>query len=274
MELKNCNPYIRAAEIQGAILEGNEPRKAYDHRLFYILQNEGFLIMDGIRYPLVPHTLILLPPSAAYYFEGKLRVVVINFDLTRQCCHRTEPICPPPVSEFRPELQFDTTSLPLPCVPYLVKGNPYLQSCVVRIVEEFRSLQGYADALTSGLLKALLAELLEDNRTAEQALCQRIDTFIRTHAGQITHNCQIADAFGYHEVYLGELYRKINGRTLHQAVIEERIAQACRWLERTDSSVSEIAEACGFCSRTHFCTVFKRVMGISPTAHRSGVRSV
>ena len=268
MELKDCNPYIRAAEIQGAILEGSGPRKAYDHRLFYVLQHEGVVIIEGKTHALCAHTLILLPPEVEYYFIGNLPVMVVNFDITRACCHRSEPICPPPVEEFDPCLLFDRAKLHLLTAPHILQGNPYIQGCIARIIEEFNTGKNHADAITSGLLKTLLAELLENSFDTESSLCRRISAYIRVHASMITGNEQIAEAFGYHAVYLGELYHSVTGKTLHQSVMEERIALACRWLERTDSSIAEIAEACGFCSRTHFCTVFKKHVGVTPSVFR------
>lgn len=268
MLLENCNPYLRAAEIQPAILEGSGPRKAYDHRLFYVLDNTGTMIIEGSAHTLGPHSLILLPPAVEYYFIGKLRTVVINFDLTRQQSCRRQPICPPPVESFDPALLFDRETVPGLEVPYIGRGDLFIRDAVVRIVEEFGAGDNRSDALTSALLKALLAELLL-RANQEDTLCKKVLAYIRAHAPLITDNGQIAKAFGYHPVYLGELFRQATGKTLHNAVTDEKLALACRWLERTDSSIADIAESCGFCSRTHFCTLFKKKMGLSPSEYRA-----
>lgn len=269
MKLENCNPYIRAAEIQPAILEGRGPRKAYDHRLFYVLEGTGTVMIAGEAHSLGPDSLIILPPAVEYYFIGKLRTAVMNFDLTRRFCHRTEPICPPGVDEFDQRLLFDTEVADGFDTPCLARGDLYIRDAVQRIVEEHGTAGHCADALTSALLKVLLAELLHRDDDKENTLCKKILMHIRTHAASITGNEQIAQVFGYHPVYLGELFRRVTGRTLHSAIMEERITLSCRWLIRTDSSVSDIAEACGFCSRTHFCTVFKKKMGQTPTDYRN-----
>lgn len=268
MKIENCNPYIRAAEIQPAIMEGNGPRKAYDHRLFCILEGRGTAIIGGTAYPLDCHTLILLAPAVDYYFVGKMRTVVLNFDLTRNCSHRKIPICPPPVDAFVPGLLFDSETILPPDPPMIVQADPYTRSSLLRIVEEFHTEDNNADALTSALLKMLLAELYRERSNAETDLCKKVTAYIRINAAQISENSQIAEAFGYHVVYLGEVFRKITGKTLHSAVLDERIALACRWLSHTDISVADIAEACGFCSRTHFCTTFKRRTGQTPSEYR------
>ena len=269
MRLEDCNPFIRAAEIQPAIMEGNGPRKAYDHRLFYILAGTGSIIIQGVSYPLTTQMLILLPPAMEYYFSGKMRTVVLNFDLTRRACHRKEAICPPPAAEFDPRVLFDMETVPLPRTPFLVQGDLLKQNSLIRLVEEFNLAEDHADALTSALLKALLAELLRGRNSSESSLCKRLQSYIRIHAPQISSNEQLGEFFGYHPVYLGEVFRRITGKTLHTAIMEARIALACRLLSQSDTAIADIAEACGFCSRTHFCTAFKRVTGTTPTAYRA-----
>ena len=62
LEAAECNPYLRVAMIQPFVMEGDELRIAYDHRLFLILEGEGELILRN-----EPLTALALPgrfPSA------------------------------------------------------------------------------------------------------------------------------------------------------------------------------------------------------------------
>ena len=268
MKLENCNPYIRAAEIQPAIMEGSAPRKAYDHRLFCVLEGSGRIIIGGNAYLVDKHTLILLAPDVDYYFVGRMRTVVLNFDLTRNASYRKIAICPPPEENFDSSLLFDRETI-LQAEGFLItQADPSIRSSLLRIVEEFHTGDEKADALTSALLKLLLAELYRGRDQTEMDLCKKVAAYIRINAPHIEENGQIAEAFGYHAVYLGEVFRRVTGKTLHSAVMEERIALACRLLSRTELAVADIAESCGFCSRTHFCTTFKRLTGQTPTRYR------
>ena len=89
MLLKDCNPFVRIAQIQPAVLERTGPRMAYDYRLFYILENSGSILIEGIRYEICPDTMIVIPPATAYDFQGKLKTCVLNFDITQSFSHRT-----------------------------------------------------------------------------------------------------------------------------------------------------------------------------------------
>ena len=44
--IEKCNPYVRAAEFQHAVLEGEGHRLAYDMRLFAVLEGNGTLVID------------------------------------------------------------------------------------------------------------------------------------------------------------------------------------------------------------------------------------
>lgn len=266
MRIEECNPFLRAAELQPAVLEGSGRRKAYDYRLFYVLKNEGLLILEGQEIPLTEETVLLIPPEVGYHFRGKLTVLVLNFDLTRACADRSKPICPPPEAEFRRELLFDPARAEGLERPFLLAGDRFLREQVMELVQEFKRGGEWQDSRTSAELKLLLAELLQRRRgqDSEDRLAAELRGLIRLRAAELQSNEQLAAELGYHPVYLGEVYRKAYGQSLHQAILEERIRLACRWLRQTDRSVEAIALDTGFSSRSHFCTVFSRMMGVSP----------
>lgn len=271
MRIENCNPYLRAAQIQPAVLEGTGARMAYDHRLFYILEGEGTLVLADRALPLSPDTLLLWPYGVGYHFRGRLRVVVLNFDLTRAAAHRTVPICPPPAAEFDEAELFDTALLDELKEPMIRPDSGHLRESVLALVHAFAERDPLADAVTSALLKKLLAELFRAERRGQSVadeLVERVRRHIRLYAAEITGNDAIGQAFGYHPVYLAELFRERTGETLHHALLAERIALAKQWLCQTDRSIEEIAADTGFSSRSHFCTVFKRITGISPRRYR------
>ena len=270
MKIQECNPFLRAAELQPAVLEGQGARMAYDHRLFYILKGEGSLVLENGQETLSPNTLILLRPGVGYRFRGKLRVAVLNFDLTRSACTKTTPVCPPPAADFNPALLFDTATLEEVPETLIYPERSDFCDDVLALVRFFRKNDPAADAITSALLKKLLAELLFKASGVDPAaaLVERVRRYLRMFAADIRDNEQIGQEFGYHPVYLAALYKAHTGETLHRALLSERIRLAKEWLTRTDHSIEQIAFDTGFSSRSYFCTVFKEFAGISPYAYR------
>ena len=271
MNISRCNPFIRAAMIQPAIMEGRGFRYAYDHRVFFVLENEGFFISEQGERKVVPDDLIFVPPFSGYYFKGRMKVAVINFDAGRDADNRKDPICPPPMEDFKKELVFMEERVDGLEEVSVISTDAIWRSRVIKIVEGFDCYDPVKDAESSAALKSLLVSLyqrlyLPDD--TEKALAKKLDVYIKINAPQIKDNGSLAAVFGYHPVYLSEVYKKHFGLSLHKAVVLYRIENACRWLLQTDQSVEEIAFASGFSSRNHFCTAFKKQRGLSPNTFR------
>ena len=268
MLLQDCNPYIRNAQIQPTIIERTGLRKAYDYRLFYIMENNGSIMIEDQNYPIQSDSVIILPPNTAYDFRGKLKVVVLNFDITRRFTYKTQPIFPPRVSEFDPMLLFETELLDGLDKPMVFHSNGSIRSNVLQIVYYFNSRKPYADAKASAHLKLLFADLLTEKEDLTDTRAEKILVYIRMHAATIRSNEDLAHTIGYHPVYLNDLIKRATGKTLHNILIDAKLQAACQRLTETNESIETISFLSGFCSRTHFCTVFKKKFGFSPTQFR------
>ena len=269
MLLQDCNPYIRAAQIQPAVLERTGLRKAYDYRIFYILDSEGNILIDDEIFPIHSDSVIVLPPNTAYDFLGQIKVVVLNFDVTRRFAHQTQPIFPPNVAEFDPALLMETELLDEFDRPVVLHTNGNLQKDILQIVFHFNSKGKYADAQASAQLKLFFAELLAADEDPKDKQVEKILIHIRMHAASIRNNEDVARAFGYHPVYLNDLIKRATGKTLHSVITDAKLQLACQCLAETAESIEAISYLAGFCSRTHFCTLFKKKLGLSPAQYRN-----
>ncbi len=271
MRITEINPYIRAAQIQRPVLEGDGERMAYDYRIFYILDGSGQIIIEDRPCLLRLGTMIFIPPEIGYYFVGKMKVAVLNFDLSRGCEHKAEPICPPPASDFNPELRFDTERCPELNTYFILPDALHLHGALLDIVEEWNQGGDLKDASTSALLKYILVSLLKNEqqkKSTDDVLCQRIAGYIKLHAAEIRGLGDLGEAFGYHPDYLGSVYKRQTGRTLHGDILAERLLLGKRYLTQTSLSVEEIALELGFSSRAHFCSAFKKATSTTPIEYR------
>lgn len=272
MQLSECNPYLRAAQIQPAVLEGTRPRMAYDHRIFLILAGEGQIVIAGQSYPLEAHALVIFPPQTEYHFRGKLKVVVLNFDMTRACQSRRTPLTPVPCADYDEACCFDLTRADGLDAPMVLTADAMEQEIIMELVATFHARHPNSDARTSAELKRLLCDVLERRAPAQAHgvdLVDKILLYVRSNAAEIGDNDMIGKEFGYHPIYIASVVKKKTGKTLHRIILEERIRLSCRFLRATDNSVEQIAFDTGFSSRSHFCTVFKSMMDMTPTAYRA-----
>lgn len=68
--------------------------------------------------------------------------------------------------------------------------------------------------------------------------------------------------------YFATQFKQAMGISPHKYVIEQRIAEAKRLLQKRKRSLAEIALDCGFSSQSHFNKVFRQYVGITPKQYR------
>jgi AraC family transcriptional regulator len=76
---------------------------------------------------------------------------------------------------------------------------------------------------------------------------------------------------GVINVSVGQMFRAFKvsaGVSPFQYITRRRVELACRMMSGAQESLSQIAAACGLCDQAHFCRVFRRTMGMSPTQWR------
>lgn len=71
------------------------------------------------------------------------------------------------------------------------------------------------------------------------------------------------------ENYLGRVYKKQTGKSFSAYLNEVRLKKACALLKRTNNTVIAIAFETGFNNVTYFNRIFKRYIGVTPTAYRA-----
>lgn len=75
----------------------------------------------------------------------------------------------------------------------------------------------------------------------------------------------ISDEAYFSKFHFIRLFKKIYGKTPHQYLTFVRIEKATQLL-RTDKPVSEVCYAVGFESLSSFGSLFKRIVGVTPSA--------
>ena len=273
MQLCDINPYMRYAELQPSVMSSAPLSCSYDYRLFYILEGNAEFIMEDRSLPLAPGTLLYFRPGTPYYFEGKVKVIVLNFDVTRRQADQKKPLSPSrDVESFDPLRVFENKPPreleELILVPHATDAESKMQECLLH----YRYPTPFSDATTSALIKELLCYAVQNvNHHVKELpeLVQRITLYIQQNYDREISNEQISAEFGYHSFYLNRVFKAGTGITIHQAVMAERMRIAKRLLRHTKLSVHEIASEAGFADRSQFCTAFRKQTGRTPTEYRN-----
>lgn len=102
----------------------------------------------------------------------------------------------------------------------------------------------------------------------ESSVLRRLREYIDANleTGPSAHD--LAEMFSITPSELTTGFRNSTGVTLHQYVMEQRIAKARQLLETSEDALSDIAFACGFSSQQHMTNVFSGRLGVPPGRYR------
>ncbi len=78
----------------------------------------------------------------------------------------------------------------------------------------------------------------------------------------------VVNYIGYSHVTVNQVFHAELGRTIHQEIIRQRLALACRLLRETHDSAAKIAREAGYSNPQYFSKAFLRTYGKTPNAWR------
>ena len=273
MELCDINPFVRYAELQPSVLSRAPLSCAYDYRIFYIVEGNGKLVLEESTVELSEGTLLYFRPGTPYYFDGNVKVIVINFDLTRDHADKKTPRKPSKnVDSFNSDEVFENNP-PKELESMIVLDKAFdaekkLQECLFH----HSYPTPVSDALTSALIKDVLCHMIQQNTDSVKSpvpeIVERITRYIMQNYDKELDNLTISAELGYHSFYLNRVFKKSTGTTIHKALVAERIRVAKLLLRGTDMSVNAVAGEAGFSDRSQFCTAFKKHTGLTPNEYR------
>ncbi|OYV00547.1 MAG: hypothetical protein CFE45_08660 [Burkholderiales bacterium PBB5] len=175
------------------------------------------------------------------------------------------------------ESGFDAESTTL--VPRLAVADETVQQ-LGRLLLETASNPGPGTASMLGLLtRALVLHLLRhhaqgspEREPAPSSLSggrlQRVIAHMQLHMDEHLPLSSLIDLSGLSPSQFSRSFRATMGKPPHGYLLELRIERARNLLEKTDLPVTEIGLQCGFGQPTHFATMFRKVVGLSPREWR------
>ena len=120
----------------------------------------------------------------------------------------------------------------------------------------------------SRFLCVRIDEIAPSMNLGEDATAQirEVQAYIRQNHSDPALSVQaVAEQVGLSENYLGALFKRETGQTLHKVIVDLRMERA-KYLLLNHCRVTETAERCGFSSAGYFHSVFKKYTGMSPAA--------
>lgn len=266
------NPFMRCAVLQPSVKSCPPLSCSYDYRIFYILEGTADFVLSDRTIPISRGMLLYFRPGTPYYFDGKVKVIILNFDMTRNQSDQKEPRTPSQsMEDFDPAEIFENDPPPELESLVVIHGAFSVERKMRECLFHYCYPTPFSDAISSATIKDILCYIAQNAKTGQQEsmeIVQKIMLYIQQNYQEKISNLQISRDLGYHPYYLNRVFKKSTGITIHQAVLQEKVRIAGHLLKETDLTVNGIAEEVGFSDRSQFITTFKKYIGDTPLKYR------
>ena len=113
------------------------------------------------------------------------------------------------------------------------------------------------------------AEIQQQIGTLPSWRLRRVTEYIQQNLDKDLTLAELAALVCMSRYHFARLFKGSTGVPPHRFVVRQRIARARGVLATSELSIAEISRLVGFRTPSHFTTVFRRVLGITPGAYRT-----
>ncbi len=172
-----------------------------------------------------------------------------------------------------------TKGRPIELLPQLKISDPLIRSLSIALVSELKfNKEGsrlYAETAAAMLSVHLLQHYTAQKQVVKQyidglsqANLQEVLDYIDSYLEQNLSLNELADLVHISPYYFARLFKQSMGVAPHQYVTKCRIKKARQLLAQGNLSILDITQQVGFQSQSHFTTLFRRFLGVTPTKYR------
>ena len=147
------------------------------------------------------------------------------------------------------------------------------------LLQEADSPQAGLPLMVGSLISALMVHMLRHHSSfsplrteppdgISAGRVRRVVDHMRAHLDQRLSLADLARLGGLSPSRFVRAFHRATGDPPHRLLVKLRIEQACHLLEHTDLLVTEVGLRCGFDQPSHFSTMFRKLVGASPTSWR------
>jgi len=164
-------------------------------------------------------------------------------------------------------------------VPTFIQSDPLIYNLGLALQSELKSdrfgCRPYVDSLTTALAAHIVRKYSTrqlnlpqySNGLSRYSLRQAL-SYINDNLHQDLKIANISALLGMSPYYFCRLFTQSMGISPHQYLTQCRLERAKLLLKKTNLSITEITAEVGFSSQSHFITLFKKQLGITPLQYK------
>jgi AraC-like DNA-binding protein len=152
-------------------------------------------------------------------------------------------------------------------------NDPYLRELLMKLSRTDQMPADYRDAITKGYLLAFFGELLsrmtfkESAQTDSLTLRSIVSYCAQNYSRELTL-ATLEEELHLSKYYISHLFGSKIGTGFNDYINALRVSEACRYLRRTNKSITEISTLVGFGTLRTFNRAFFKQVGVSPSEYR------
>ena len=239
--------------------------KAHTHEyyeLYYLVSGQTAYFVGDEIYNLMPTDFIMVPKG------------VIHSTDSQSCLHNERLL-----------ITFTKSDIDERVIPSLYElckkkhiqipaANKYIFEQILLKMQKEEDQQGILFSLyISELIELLCRHKAVKTHTSQetQQLIDNVAEYIRSNYSKNLDLHSIGRHFGLSECSLSRKFKAETGIGLCEYITQVRIYNAEKILKTRKTSITEVAERCGFSDSNYFATVFKRITGTTPLKYKKRI---
>ena len=221
-----------------------------------ILEGSGTYTIDGIDYPVAPGTLFVMSPSSFHHIFFSAPTRLINIMFTSDVGN-IDFLC----GIFRKNPHVTLSLSPEDIEFFTLLARDMLQTG--EIAYRSASLNCFL-----GKICRLYSPVISSGKDLQMQFAM---LYIQNHFRENISLTDVAQATNYSVNYFSNKFKGYTGVSFKNYIIGLRLSLACKLLERTKFSVTDICTQCGFHDLSNFFACFKRQYGMPPKEYRAAL---
>lgn len=255
LQVNCCGIYEQAAENAVTV----RPLGRKDYQLIIIAKGGAVFLHNEKEIVLSGGEMILIPPFVRneYSYTDYVDAMWIHFTGTAAekivCQYNIEPFCKYRISDTK---------------HFFVYAEKIVKEFQLHRVGFMNNCNGYLLNLLTLAKRRIDAQYFAETHSSVPDLTLAIDE-MQTNFSKNTNISEYADMFNISVSYFIHLFTQQFGVSPYQYLLNIRMSQAKYLLSETNMRINDIADNIGYDDPFYFSRIFKKHVGVSPSAYRN-----
>lgn len=137
----------------------------------------------------------------------------------------------------------------------------------IQLIERAKTVDDVVQALVD--TEFAFCRYVRKQKENYHPLAKGAKDYVYKHLHETIRIQDIAEKLDTTPSYLAQVFKKSEGITLHQFIMQEKIERSKNLLQYSDYDIQTISQYLGFHSQSHFTREFTKLAGMSPARYRS-----